>query len=369
MKVNWVERIRPPYLTLSGKIGYFAGLIAVVLSVKLEQRSLLLFGALLLFGVGASLYLTWSRVRGLSVSIERPRVARAFVPSPVHVQVESPRGLSGLLVLDQRRPALGPMLHIARVPPTELIRRRAHETYTRRGVARAGPLAFSSSRPFGLATSARRHGEPTEVLVLPPIGTLSGPLQQMGWQGRRHRHRPAPVLGAGADTLYLRAWRPGDSMRRIHWRASARRGELMAREFDEERGGLLVLGFGSAQAGHGTRRRVFETAIALAATLMHETTRRHRDVLLLLPNHPEPFVVPVGRRDAIRVAEEALARLGPEPGWPDWNTLPDRAQGCATVLIHPGGGVLPVKPVGAHAIDADEAVRRGWFRARGGFAP
>ncbi|MAB90037.1 MAG: hypothetical protein CMJ90_11325 [Planctomycetes bacterium] len=33
MKVNWVERIRPPYLTLSGKIGYFAGLHARVVGI------------------------------------------------------------------------------------------------------------------------------------------------------------------------------------------------------------------------------------------------------------------------------------------------------------------------------------------------
>lgn len=367
--VNWVKRIQLPYLTLSGKTCYFMGLIAVALWVKLEQRALLMFGGLLFLGVGAGLLITWLRVRGLEVSVHRPGVARAFEPSPVEVQVEAPHWVRGLLVLDPRRPILGATLHLERIPPGKPTRGRGFETFTRRGTVRAGPLAFSCSRPFGLAAADRWYGNPTELLVLPPLGELAGPLRDLGWQGRRDEQRPVAARGAGAETLYLRQWEPGDSMRRIHWRASARTGNLMAREFEDERGGLLVIGVGGRHDGSAVQRRLIEAAVSLTATILHQARRRHRDALLVVPGLAEPVYVASGSPSALRHAEEALARLDGDPGWPDWSTIPDSAVGCATVLVHPGSGATPTAPEGAEHIDVEEAVRRGWFRARGGFAP
>src|SRR5205823_4067005 len=50
----------------------------------------------------------------------------------------------------------------------------------------------------------------------------------------------APRAGAGSELFGVREYRRGDSLRRIHWRSSARRGELVAREYEPP--GLHLLG-------------------------------------------------------------------------------------------------------------------------------
>lgn len=367
--MNWVKRLQLPYLTLSGKTCYFAGLFSVGLWVTREQRPLLMLGGLLFVGVGMALIITWRAVRNLDVTLHRPRVARAFEPSPVEVTVESPRGLSGLMALEPDRPTLGATVHMESVPPRTPTRERGFETFTRRGVVTAQAMTFSCARPLGLAVAERRYGEPTELLVLPPLGELTGPLRELGWEGRREEQRPIARRGTGAETLYLRAWHPGDSMRRIHWRASARTGELMIREFEDERGGMLVVALGGRGAGSALARRMLEAAISLTSTILHQASRRHRDVLLVLPDRAEPKEIPAGRRDVLREAEEELARLSGDPGWPDFTTIPDHASGCATILVHPGRDAPPAAPTGVELVSAEEAIRRGWFRSRGGYAP
>ena len=113
--MNRVKRLHLPYLTPSGKTCYFAGLFAVGLWYTREQRSLLMLGGLLFVGAGMALVVTWRSLRDLDVSLRRPRVARAFEPSPVEVTVESPRALSGLLVVDPMRPTLGATVHMEKV--------------------------------------------------------------------------------------------------------------------------------------------------------------------------------------------------------------------------------------------------------------
>ncbi|GAA1785639.1 DUF58 domain-containing protein [Actinomadura chokoriensis] len=109
----------------------------------------------------------------------------------------------------------------------------------RRGVFDIGPLEAGRIDALGLATSVRRHGETTRVLVHPPVhpmcavpnGAVADP------DGRRD--------AAGSDGLTfhgLREYVPGDDLRRVHWRSSARQGRLMTREHvDTSRPRIVVL--------------------------------------------------------------------------------------------------------------------------------
>ncbi|WP_433462076.1 DUF58 domain-containing protein [Spirillospora sp. CA-128828] len=110
----------------------------------------------------------------------------------------------------------------------------------RRGVIEAGPLSLVRTDPLGLVRAARPAvDEPVRVLVHP----------------RHHDLATVPAAGAGGrDTSSaatrategafagLREHAPGDDVRQIHWRTSARRGRLMVREHaDTARPGLTVL--------------------------------------------------------------------------------------------------------------------------------
>src|SRR5206468_4266786 len=104
------------------------------------------------------------------------------------------------------------------------------------------------SYPFGLVRREAGLVPGEEIIVLPQLGRLHrGRLRRLLKQsaptvGRiRRQLRRHPM--AQAEFHGLRAFRSGDSPRLIHWRTSARRGELMVREFEEAPTDNLVLIF------------------------------------------------------------------------------------------------------------------------------
>lgn len=103
----------------------------------------------------------------------------------------------------------------------------------RRGIHQIGPLAVSATDPFGLIRRRAAVGDTTRIVVRPALVDLRAisALQQ-----RAGGTLPISTdrLGQGADDLIARPYAPGDSRRRIHWRASAHRDELMVRQEEQE---------------------------------------------------------------------------------------------------------------------------------------
>jgi uncharacterized protein (DUF58 family) len=105
---------------------------------------------------------------------------------------------------------------------------------TRRGQYRVDPLTLRTADPFGLFESSATVGAPASVLVHPRVEEIP-----------RWQLPPAQIEGAHAHAVRtaqttphatsIRPYEPGDSYNRIHWRSSARTGELQVKEFDLER--------------------------------------------------------------------------------------------------------------------------------------
>lgn len=106
-------------------------------------------------------------------------------------------------------------------------------TGVRRGVHSIGPLSVRSTDPFGLARRQTMFGERTQVTVAPALIDLP-PLTDFAGETGGTLHTTTNQLGQGADNLVARPYLPGDSMRRIHWRATAHRDELMVRQEEQE---------------------------------------------------------------------------------------------------------------------------------------
>ncbi len=147
---------------------------------------------------------------------------------------------------------------------------RAEATCEQRGVFRLGPHRLSAGDPFGLFR-VEVQGESSEALLvyprvaqLPPMELPRGALV-----GRDRRRRPL----AGDDrSPVVRGYRPGDSLRHIHWPSTAHRGDLMVSEREAEPSGDLwiVLDLnGAAHRGIGPSSTL-EYAIVLAASLTAE---------------------------------------------------------------------------------------------------
>lgn len=95
---------------------------------------------------------------------------------------------------------------------------------------------------LGLFSIPRRAGQRTEVLVLPAGGEEEPPVELVGRQGAGPAIRPRPGGGPGED-YDLRAYRPGDPLRSVHWKLTAKLDEPVVRETLEVRAPVLLLTF------------------------------------------------------------------------------------------------------------------------------
>jgi len=103
----------------------------------------------------------------------------------------------------------------------------------RRGVVDVGPLAARFADPLGLALVEFEFGRTERAVVAPEVVSLASGVVEIAAQrgsARLFQHRAL----AGEHDVMTREYRSGDALRRVHWRSSARHGELMVRE-DERR--------------------------------------------------------------------------------------------------------------------------------------
>ncbi|HET6209229.1 MAG TPA: DUF58 domain-containing protein, partial [Jatrophihabitans sp.] len=102
----------------------------------------------------------------------------------------------------------------------------------RRGRYLVGPTTVIASDPFGLVTADTRSTDTAQLIVQPrtvPLAPLTLPI---AW--RDGAATLSHSVGAGgSDDASVRAFRDGDDLRKIHWRSTAKSGELMVRQ--EER--------------------------------------------------------------------------------------------------------------------------------------
>ncbi len=354
-----------PNLTPGGRLCYFIGFLAVGLWVRLETRPLLVLGACLLLGVMVSYIMALGRLKRLTLRVRRAGIVRAFEPGRVAIELESGRSLAGLSLTNPVRPNLGIRAYVDAIVAGTPSRISATETHTRRGWVEPGDIEVACSRPLGLAVTRRRFPSPGGQLVLPAVGRLWGPLRRLASSGGQRQQQTVRRRGAGVETLFVRRWEPGDPARHIHWRASARRGEVMTRELEDEDGGVFVLGLAGVAGRTARRRMLTETAVSLATTILRAVSLRGRDVLLLVQDE-DPALVPGGDRGALFEAECSLARAVFTGAGPDWRAISGSADVCAAAFVHPGEGLLPSPPDWVRPVSTAEALERRWFAPGGG---
>lgn len=319
----------------------------------LKGINLILLLAYLLVGMwGLNWLLARRSVRGLRPV--RRRGAPVFAGTPVlwEVEVENggPRPRAGGVVVDQG-PDHALAWPVPRLGPGESVRLRREVVLPRRGPYLCPPLRVSSSYPFGLVRHEVRRTPGDDLLVLPRLGTLhAGRLRRWLQQTARPDERTRRARRQMAEEVEfhgLRTFRTGDSPRWIHWRTSARRGELMVREFDQGMHHDLLLFVEPYLAPDDSNRDALEAALSLAATVCWAWCREGGDrILLAVAGEMPRVVVGAGGRE---LALQLLSGLAEEPGThrPDAGALIQRLRplplppGPALVVSsRPAGGVL-----------------------------
>lgn len=142
-------------------------------------------------------------------------------------------------------------------------------TCWRRGVYRLGPLVVRWGDPFGFTEREMELCEPFEFLVHPSteIGQ-DRPFTRL-WEDPPVRPPVSKPWPSGMEFYGMRAYAPGDDIRRVVWRAYARTGQLLVREAEQGITDQVILLLDTDRRNHskGDPSASFETAIRAVASL------------------------------------------------------------------------------------------------------
>jgi uncharacterized protein (DUF58 family) len=225
----------------------------------------------------------------------------------------------GLELVDGENP-LG--LRLARGERREVeLRVRA----ARWGAYRLGPLFLRARDPLGLFVSEGAPGARPPIRVYPREDTLRRILQPRETQvfsGSEVARRK----GEGIEFADVRPWAPGDALKRVNWRASARRGELWVNESHPERNTDVILfvdSFAEARrGGSGT----LDFAVRATAALADAYVRRRDRVGLISFGGMLRWLQPgMGTVQLYRVVDALLdTEIALSYYWPDLEVIPRR---------------------------------------------
>lgn len=151
-----------------------------------------------------------------------------------------------------------------------------------RGKFTIGPLSVRLADPFGMVELDRRFTSTSTLVVTPRVVALPTVTLNGVWTGAGD-NRPRAFASGSAEDVTVRDYRQGDELRRVHWRSSAKRGELMVRREEQPwqaRATVLIDNRDCAHVGAGAASSL-EYAVEAAASITSHLIRRGYHVRLV----------------------------------------------------------------------------------------
>ena len=273
----------------------------------IQQINLILLVATFAAGpIVSSMFVSAAMLRKLKVVRKAARYTFANDPLEIDYTLENGRRWSSALALiveDSLTPvdrtisgsaSLSPQVFFARVPGRSVANIRWEGNSPGRGKYRFGDLTLVTRSPFGFLERRESLGASGELVVYPAIGQLTRRWQVLQRQAIENRPGQRHDRSAQQEEYHgLRDYRSGDSPRWIHWRTSARLGELMVKEFEQQHEqdlAILIDPWVPRTKGQVEQRESLEAAIRFAATLCLETCRIHGRRLVLAWTGPTPGI-------------------------------------------------------------------------------
>jgi uncharacterized protein (DUF58 family) len=368
-------------LTTRGRSFLAAGGAAVVGGLAIPEPALVRIGALVfILPVVSALIVPRTRYRlTCSRRLDPPRVAvgqRTTVTARVEIVS---RLRTGVLVAEDVLPdslrvlGSGPRFVLDEIEPgghQELSYRIQPEARGKFGV---GPLRIQVADMFGLVKTTKSVHAPSTLVVTPTIVALPRAAAPGNWLGEGDG-RMRTISAAGEDDTAPRTYQDGDSLHQVHWKSTARYGELMVRREERQRRNSASVFLDTRQCAHAGRSPAssFEVAVSAAASIgAHLTEEGFRtrliteagemagrgtfsdtllDTLAVITPSPEAsleagisalagasgqLIAAAGRLSADDAARLAAARRGNEPAmallfavsaWTSGGTCPDAAR-------------------------------------------
>jgi uncharacterized protein (DUF58 family) len=337
-------------LTLRGRAFVAAGVTAIVCAVLMGESSFSRIGVLVLaLPLVTALFIGRSRYRLALVRTVTPQLVSAGQPARVQLSLTNEgRTPSGVLLLEDQLP------YVLGTRPRFVLEGighgwRRHVTYQVRSDVRGkfeiGPMTVRVVDPFGLVELARAFQTTVPLTVTPRTVPLSTIPLGGAWTGSGD-NRPRAFATGSAEDVTVREYRRGDDLRRVHWRSSARVGELMVRREEQpwqSRATLFLDNRVRSHRGQGIASSL-EAAVSVAASIAVHLSHRGFAVRLVTAAGEDPSNAWHLRDSELNTAPllEALAVLAPTQA-PRLDTR--------WLTEHGGGGLLVAVLGGVETID------------------
>ncbi|WP_017933875.1 DUF58 domain-containing protein [Nocardioides sp. Iso805N] len=341
-------------LTLRGRAFLASGATAIACAVLLGQPGLTRVGVLLVvLPLVVAVVVGRSRYQLALTRSVVPAVVAVGQPARVRIRLSNEGTLpSAPLLLEETVPfTLGAR---PRFVVRRLGRHRELDYQVRaelRGRFDLGPMTVHVCDPFGLVRLGRAFSSTAPLVVTP----RTVPLDQINLTAARSGtgdNRPRAFAGGSAEDVTVREYRRGDDLRRVHWRSSARIGELMVRREEQHwqaRATVLLDTRAAAHRGVGSAAS-FEAAVSATASIAAHLTERGYAVRLVATDGRD---LTAWQRASVQAAStatllEALAVVDTTPSVgieADW-------------LDGPGAGGLLIAVLGALDGTETAALRR-----------
>ncbi len=233
---------------------------------------------------------------GLSAQRFVPYGVEARKPFIVLVTVTNPRRwlASWLLMIHENfaiqstsrglwQPGQGLTLFVKRLLPRKSSETSYNCIAPRRGTYQFQQMELSTRFPLALMRGRVSGCGSQTVIVRPAVGTLVAEWRKaLGLPQHGQTRRASAISGGDGEFYGLRAYRPGDTYRWIHWRTSAKRNELLVRQFERDEKQSVVAVLDLYQEGKSAiKPDVVDQAVEFFATLIsHVVQKDHMHALV-----------------------------------------------------------------------------------------
>lgn len=279
------------FIPMEGRI--YLGIIIVLFTGAMltKQNPLFLVFALMAGPFVINGWMTFGMLQAARVQRESPRRAMQGELFPVEIQLRNSRPLFAIWLMSIRDQishadeTLSATVLFSRVSPRAAQEGQYLLRLSHRGRYRFGPMTCASRFPLGLVERSRIFSVAGEILIYPRIGRITPAWRQRLAGATELVSRNQPHHGVFHDDFnQLREFRSGDNPRAIHWRSTARRGELILREFQQNREHTLsvVLDLFAPRSTKNDVAEQNEFALSFVTSILTDRGRECRDGFLSL---------------------------------------------------------------------------------------
>jgi uncharacterized protein (DUF58 family) len=297
------------HIRTSGKVFCIIAFLIQLAAANTGENLFYLVGGAILSFLAMSCLLSWLSLLNLSVSRTAPDSVHRLEPFTVWVRLRNSKKFMPSVSLRIQTGLESSYVYVDKLSPGGDVEIRVEELLPKRGIHVLPTLHVTSGFPFGLFSCELKLNDEREVVVYPRVRSLNNNvLDQLENDGRT----PKVSIHVGDEFYSLREYAPGDDIRHISWKISARVGKWIIRDLEPSTSRQVMLVMDTRGVPNSKDlEEDFEAAFDLAASLVVALITMHFKVGLVGPD----YEVELGKGTIqTRKLMQALARMEAQDG-------------------------------------------------------